>query len=176
MKCITDSRIPYIVAINKIDRPGANVEKTKNSLVENGIYIEGYGGSIPYIPISAKTGQGVPELMDMILLVAEMEELTGDTKKLAEGIVIEAHLDKQKGITAILVIKDGHIGTGMFVVCGDRIAPTRMMESFMSKKITEAVFSSPIRIIGFDKLPGVGGNFITFKSKKEAELFPARDA
>ncbi len=171
LKCIVDSRIPYIIAINKIDRPGANVEKTKNSLVENGIYIEGYGGSIPYIPISAKTGQGVPELMDMILLVAEMEELTGDTKKLAEGIVIEAHLDKQKGMTAVLVIKDGHIGTGMYVVCGDRIAPTRMMESFLGKKITEAVFSSPIRIIGFDKLPKAGGYFVTFDNKKDAEEY-----
>ncbi len=171
LKCITDSRIPFVIAINKIDRPGANIEKTKNSLVENGIYIEGYGGSIPYIPISAKTGQGIPELMDMILLVAEMEELKGDTKKLAEGIIIEAHLDKQKGITAILVIKDGHIGNGMYVVAGDRVAPTRMMESFLGKKITEAVFSSPIRIIGFDKLPKAGAYFVTFDNKKDAEEY-----
>lgn len=171
LKCITDSGIPYIIAINKIDRPGANVEKTKNSLVEHGIYIEGYGGSIPYVPISAKTGQGVPELLDMILLVAEMQDLKGDTKKLAEGIIIEAHMDKQKGITAILVIKDGHIENGMYVVSGDKIAPTRMMESFLGKKITEAIFSSPIRIIGFDKLPRVGGNFITFDNKKDAEQY-----
>ncbi|MFH1454883.1 MAG: translation initiation factor IF-2 [bacterium] len=171
LKCITDSKIPYIVAINKIDRPSANIEKTKNNLVENGIYIEGYGGNIPYVPISAKTGQGVPELLDMILLVTEMQELKGDTKKLAEGLIIEAHLDKQKGITAILVIKNGHIKNGMYVVSGDKIAPTRMMESFLGKKITEAVFSSPIRIIGFDKLPRVGGNFITFPSKKEAEQY-----
>ena len=171
LKCITDSGAPFIIAINKIDRPGANVEKTKNSLVENGIYIEGYGGNIPYVLISAKTGQGVPELMDMILLVAEMSELKGDTKKLAEGIVIEAHMDKKKGITAVLVIKNGHIENGMYVVAGDRIAPTRMMESFLSKKITEAVFSSPIRIIGFDKLPKVGGNFVTFNTKSEAEEY-----
>ena len=171
LKCITDSGLPYIVAINKIDRPGANIEKTKNNLVENEIYLEGYGGSVPYVLISAKTGQGVPELLDMILLVAEMADLKGDTKKLAEGIVIEAHMDKKKGITAILVIKNGHIGSGMYVVSGDRIAPTRMMESFLGKKITEAVFSSPIRIIGFDKLPKVGNNFITFDSKKDAEQY-----
>jgi translation initiation factor IF-2 len=169
LKCIIDSGLPYIVAINKIDRPGANIEKTKNNLVENEIYLEGYGGTIPYVLISAKTGQGVPELLDMILLVAEMADLKGDTKKLAEGIVIEAHMDKKKGITAILVIKNGHIGSGMYVVSGDRIAPTRMMESFLGKKITEAIFSSPIRIIGFDKLPKVGSNFITFDSKKDAE-------
>ena len=171
LKCIVDSGIPYIVAINKIDRPGANVEKTISSLIENEIYLEGYGGSIPYVKISAKTGQGVPELLDMILLVAEMQELKGDTKKLAEGLIIEAHLDKQKGITAILVIRDGHIENGMYVVSGDKIAPTRMMESFLGKKITEATFSSPIRIIGFDKLPRVGGNFITFDTKKEAEEY-----
>jgi translation initiation factor IF-2 len=171
LKCITDSGIPYIVAINKIDRPGANVEKTKNSLVEHGIYIEGYGGNIPFVPISAKSGQNVPELLDMILLVTDMQELKGDTKKLGEGLIIEAHMDKQKGITAVLVIKNGHIGPNMYVVSGDRIAPTRMMESFLGKKITEAIFSSPIRIIGFDKLPRVGENFITFASKKEAEEY-----
>jgi len=169
LKCITDNKIPFIVAINKIDKSSANIEKTKNSLIENEIYIEGHGGNIPYVPISAKTGQGVPELLDMILLVAEMEDLKGDTKKLASGLVIEAHLDKQKGITAVLVIKDGHMKNGMYVVSGDRIAPTRMMESFLGKKITEAVFSSPIRIVGFDKLPKVGETFMTFQNKKEAE-------
>ena len=171
LKSITDSKIPFIVAINKIDRPGANVEKTKNSLVENGIYIEGYGGSVPFVPISAKTGVGIPELMDMILLVAEMEDLKGDTSKLAEGLVIEAHLDKQKGISAVLIIKNGHIGSGMYVVSKDRIAPTRIMENFMGKKITEATFSSPIKIIGFDKLPKVCENFKTFDNKRDAEEY-----
>ncbi|MFA5935114.1 MAG: translation initiation factor IF-2 [Candidatus Paceibacterota bacterium] len=171
LKCITDSNIPYIVAINKIDRPEANIERTKNSLVENEIYIEGYGGSIPFVLISAKTGQGVPELMDMILLVAEMAELKGDTSKPAEGVVIEANLDKQKGITTVVVIKNGTIKNGMYVVCGNRIAPTRMMESFSGKKITEATFSSPIKIIGFDKLPKVGTAFRCFDDKKEAERF-----
>lgn len=171
LKCIIENNIPYIIAINKIDRPEANIEKTKNNLVENGIYIEGYGGSIPFVPISAKTGQGIPELMDMILLVAEMAELKGNKSKLAEGIVIEANLDKQKGITAVLVIKDGTIKNGMYVVCGHRIAPTRMMESFSGKKISEASFSSPIKIIGFDKLPKVGMTFKCFEDKKEAEKF-----
>ena len=171
LKCIIDGNIPYVVAINKIDRPDANVEKTKNSLVENGIYIEGFGGSIPYVPISAKTGQGIEELMDMIILVAEMSELKKDISKRAEGIILEANLDKQKGITATIVIKDGKLENGMFVVCGDKIAPTRIMENFLGKKITEAEASSPVRIIGFDKLPKVGSPFQSFYDKKEAEKF-----
>ena len=169
LTCINESKIPYIIAINKIDKPAANIEKTKNSLIENEIYIEGYGGSVPCIPISAKTGQGVDELLDMMLLVAEMADLKGDMSKPAVGIVVEANLDKQKGITAVVVIKDGTLESGMHVVCGDRIAPTRIMESFLGKKITEATFSSPVRIVGFDKLPRAGSPFESFKTKKEAE-------
>lgn len=85
LQAITDANIPYIVAINKIDKPEANIEKTKNSLVENGIYVEGYGGSVPCVPISAKKGTGVSELMDMILLVAEMSDLKTDTKNLRKA-------------------------------------------------------------------------------------------
>jgi len=170
-KAITDSGIPYIVAINKIDKPDANVEKTKNSLVENGIYIEGYGGTVPYVLISAKKGTGVSELMDMILLVAELAELKGDPKKPAEGTVLEAHLDKQKGITSVLVIKDGTLKGGMFVVSGEAMSTTRMMENFLGKKIAQASFSSPIRIIGFDKLPDVGKPFKSFETKSEAEEY-----
>ncbi len=173
LKCILESKIPYIVAINKIDKPTANIEKTKNSLVENGIYIEGYGGEVPYVLISAKAGTGVSELMDMILLVAEMADLKGDIKKPAEGVVIESHLDKQKGLTALLVIKDGHLKTGMFVSAGDAIAPTRVMENFMEEKIGDISFSSPVRISGFDKLPKVGFSFKSFKDKKEAEEYAA---
>ena len=175
LKCVTDSGIPFIVAITKIDKPGANIEKAKSSLVENGIYIEGYGGSIPCIPLSSKTGQGVSELMDMILLVAEMAELKGDLKKPAEGMVIEAHMDKQKGITSVLVIRDGSLKNGMYIVSGESIAPTRMMEDFLGKKITHASFSSPIRIIGFDKLPDVGKSFISFDDKKQAEEYIATE-
>ncbi len=173
LKCILDSKIPYIVAINKIDKPSANIEKTKNSLVENGIYIEGYGGDIPYILISAKIGTGIPELMDMILLVAELADLKGDMKKSAEGAVIEAHMDKQKGITAQLIIKDGHLKTGMFVVAGDAVAPTRSIENFLEKKVSDISFSSPVRISGFDKLPKVGLDFKSFKTKSEAEEYAA---
>ncbi len=167
-QCIKESQTPMIVAINKIDKPGADIEKTKTNLAENEIYLEGYGGTVPFVPISAKTGQGVDELLDLMLLVAEVEELTGDTEKCAEGVVIEANMDKQKGISASMIITDGSLKSGMFVACGKAIAPTRIMENFLGKKITEATFSSPIRIIGFDILPKVGSKFFTFTDKDSA--------
>jgi translation initiation factor IF-2 len=167
-QCIKESDTPMIVAINKIDKPGADIERTKANLAENEIYLEGYGGSVPFVPISAKLGQGVDELMDLMLLVAEINELKGDKSKNAEGIVIEANMDKKKGILATMIIKDGTIRSGMFVACGKALAPTRIMEDFIGKKITEATFSSPIRIIGFDTLPKVGNKFVTFDDKEEA--------
>jgi translation initiation factor IF-2 len=93
---IQKANIPYIVAINKIDREGANIERTKMSLAENGIYVEGFGGDISFVPISAKTGQGISELLDIIILTAQLGGLTGNPEKLAEGVIIEAHLDKRE--------------------------------------------------------------------------------
>ncbi len=171
LNCIKESKTPYIVAINKIDKPGADVERTKINLAEHEIYLEGFGGETPYAPISAKTGQGVDELLDLMLLVAEVEGFKGIPNKPAEGAVIEANMDKQKGVSATMVIKDGTIKGGMFVACGEAIAPVRIMENFQGKKITEATFSSPIRIMGFDKLPKVGNEFKTFEDKEEALEF-----
>ena len=171
LSAIKAAKIPYIVAINKIDKPGADIEKTKNSLVENEIYIEGYGGDIPYVAISAKSGKGIPELLDMMLLVAEMGEMTSDINKLAEGVVIEAKVDPQKGLSTTLIIKDGTLKKGMFIASGTSYAPVRIFENFLGKKLDEAQFSSPIVIVGWNKLPEVGAPFKTFKKKKEAETY-----
>lgn len=173
LKCITDSGIPYIVAINKIDKPGADVERTKQNLAENGIYIEGYGGAVPWVPISAKTGEGISELMDMMLLVAEVAELKGDLEKNAEGIAIETKLDSNTGISCTIIIKDGVVKSGMSVVSGYSMASTRMIEDFMGNKITEAYCSSPIKITGWSEVPAVGSLFKSFKTKKEAENYIA---
>ena len=171
LKCIKDSGIPYIVAINKIDKPGADVEKTKQNLAENEIYIEGYGGTVPWVPISAKTGEGVSELLDMMLLVTEIEELKGDTNKNAEGVVIEANLDSHQGISGTLIIKDGTLKTGMVVSTSGSIASTRQIEDFTGKRITEAHFSSPVKVVGFSDLPAVGSIFKSFETKKDAENY-----
>jgi translation initiation factor IF-2 len=107
LSSIKQSGVPFIVAVNKIDKPGANLEKVKLDLAENEVYVEGYGGTVPIVPISAKIGTGIPELLDMIILVADLGELQGDPNKNAEGFVIESNRDPKRGITATLLIKDG---------------------------------------------------------------------
>jgi translation initiation factor IF-2 len=166
---IKDSGIPYIVAINKIDKPGANVEKTKIDLAEKGIYLENYGGDIPFAEISAKKGDGVDQLLTLVLLVAELAELKGNPNTTATGVVIESHMDPKRGICATLVIKNGTINKGDFVVAGEAVSTTRIMENFLGKPIDSATFSSPIGITGFDKVPEVGSIFTVCSSKRDAE-------
>ncbi len=166
---IKESGVPYIVAINKIDLPGANVEMTKQNLAENEVLVEGYGGDIPFIPISAKTGEGIDELLDMMLLVAEMEGLEGDEGVEAEGVIIESHLDTKKGISATMVIKNGVLKKGTFVVAENSFSPVRIFENFLGETIKEARFSTPVRITGWSSLPEVGSVFSSFKNKKGAE-------
>jgi len=169
IKAIKSAGLPFIVAINKIDKPNANVELTKQKLAESDVYLEGYGGDISWAAISAKTGQGIPELLDLILLVAEMAGFTGDASKKAEGIVIETKLDTKKGISATLIIKDGTLTRGDYIVAGDAWAPVRIMENFLCKPVESAIFGSPVQIIGWSKLPEVGSLFYAVDSKKDAE-------
>jgi len=166
---IKNAGIPFVVAINKIDKEGANIEKAKQSLAEKDIFVEGYGGDIPFVAISAKTGQGVDELLDMMLLVAELEELKGNTNIKAVGIVLESNMDPKKGISVTLIIKEGTLKKGMFVVAGKSISPVRIMENFLGENIDEASFSTPVRVIGFNSLPKAGLTFSAYSTKKEAE-------
>ncbi|MDO8579767.1 MAG: translation initiation factor IF-2 [bacterium] len=170
-KQISEAKIPMIVAINKIDKPGADLERAKMSLAENEIYLEGYGGSVSYVPVSAKTGAGVEELLDLIILTADVAELAGDTSKPAEGTIIEAHRDPKKGISATLIIKDGSLSTGMFTASGESYSPTRMIEDSLGKKIVSATFSSPVRIVGWNTAPQIGGLFVTLANKAELENY-----
>lgn len=168
-RTIEESRTPFIVAINKIDKPGANIEQAKASLAEAGIYVEGYGGSTPFVPISAKQGTNIDELLSTILLVADLEDFHGDTKLPATGIVIESHTDPKKGISATLVIKNGTVSRGQFIIAGNAMCPTRMLSDFTGTLIEEAQFSSPIQVTGWTSLPPVGEIFQTFINKKDAE-------
>lgn len=169
LRCIKSAGLPFIVAINKIDKPNANIDKTKQNLAENEVFVEGWGGDVPFVPLSAVSGAGVTDLLDMILLLSEVLELSCDPTKPAEGIIIQAENSKLKGISATLIIKDGNLKSGSFVICEDSYAPTRIMESFDGKKITEAFPSDPVRVVGFSTLPQVGSIFTITDSKKEAE-------
>lgn len=168
LKVIESEEIPYIVAINKIDKDGADVNRTKTSLAESGIYVEGYGGSISAVEISALEGTGISDLLDMILLTAEVEELAANPALPGEGIVIESGIDTQKGISGTLIVKNGTLKSGDVVIAGESFAPVRIMEDFTGTQIKEATFSSPIRIIGWNTMPVVGTLFTTVGSKKEA--------
>lgn len=169
LESIKAAGIPFVVAINKIDKPGADIPKTQASLIENEIYIEGMGGDIPWAPISAKTGDGVDDLLDLVILSADLAELTGDTSAPASGVVIEGFLDDKRGTTATIIVTNGTLRSGMFVVAGHTYAPVRIMEDFTGKTIKEAGLSEPVGIVGFSDIPTVGGAFTTVTSKKEAE-------
>lgn len=167
-KAIKDSLTPCIVAINKIDKPNANIEKTKMNLVENEIYIEGYGGDVPFALISAKDGTGISELLSLISLVTEMENWQGNTEVKASGYVLEANVDKRRGIQATLIIKNGTLKLGDVVATGSTICPVKIMENFLGQVVKSASFPSPVRLVGFDALPAVGAPFQAFASKEEA--------
>ena len=169
LEAIKSAGIPMIVAINKIDKPEANLQRTQTSLIENEIYIEGMGGDIPWVGISAKSGEGIPELLDLVILTADLAELSADTSASATGIVIEGSLDGKRGTSATLMIQNGTLKSGQYIVTGTCIAPVRIMEDHTGKAIKEAGPSTPVRVVGFSDIPKVGDTFTTVKNKKEAE-------
>ncbi|PIR82154.1 translation initiation factor IF-2 [Candidatus Kaiserbacteria bacterium CG10_big_fil_rev_8_21_14_0_10_59_10] len=169
LESIKRSGIPFVVAINKIDKPNASVERTQASLLESGVYLEKMGGDVPWAAISAKSGAGIPELLDLVLLVAEMQGLTGDTAKHAEGYVMEAHRDQRRGIAATLIITDGTLSSGMAVRAGGAVAPVRLMEDHTGAPLKKASFSTPVLLVGFDVLPEAGLPFSSYKTKREAD-------
>ncbi|OGG66210.1 translation initiation factor IF-2 [Candidatus Kaiserbacteria bacterium RIFCSPLOWO2_02_FULL_45_11b] len=166
---IKQANIPYIVAINKIDKPGADIMRTQTSLIENEIYVEGMGGDIPWVGISAKTGEGIPDLLDIVVLAADIAELKADTNAPAIGQIIEGKMDPKRGNTATLIVKDGTLKKGSFVVSGHSYTPVRIMEDFNGKPVSEAGPATPVGIAGFGEIPAVGAAFYTVATKKEAE-------
>ncbi len=169
LSAIKAANIPFIVAINKIDKPEANVQKVQSELIENEIYIEGMGGDVPWVQLSAKTGEGVDDLLDTILLLSDMLDLKADESLSATGVVIETGKDPKRGISATVIIKNGTLRSGEFVVAENAWAPIRIFEDFKGMSIKSATFSSPVKIVGFNIDPIVGAEFSSVSSKKEAE-------
>lgn len=168
-KTIDTRKLPYVVAINKIDKPGADIQKTKNSLVENGIYVEGYGGDVPCVEISAKTGQGIDFLLETLLIVVEMNELKANLAIEATGFVLESFIDQKRGISATLVIKDGTLPASGSILAGTALSPIRIVEDFAGRPIKSPHAGQPIKVTGFTEAPIAGSLFISSADKKELE-------
>jgi translation initiation factor IF-2 len=171
LNTITTLNLPYIVAINKIDKPNANVEIIKQQLAENNVLLESYGGKVPSAEISAKTGQGVNDLLDLVLLLAELQELTADPKAPAGGVVLETNLDPRAGVSATLLIKNGTLHLGDLVVSGKEVAKIRKISDQNGKQVSESSFSTPVEVSGFSSLPAVSAAFQAFPSKTAAKDF-----
>jgi translation initiation factor IF-2 len=173
LRAIKESGTPYIVAINKIDKPGADIDKTKLSLAENEIYVEGYGGTIPFVPISAKVGTGIKDLLDTILLVSELEGKRF-TPGHATGLVIETNRDAKRGISATIILIDGAVNSGDFAVCGKANAPVRIMENFKGLPIKSAHAGQPIVLVGWSDLPEIGALVETTSDKNAIEVITTK--
>lgn len=160
--------VPIIVAINKMDKEGANPERVMSEMSEQGCMPEEWGGDTIYVPISAKTGEGVGELLENILVAAEMLELKANPKKNAIGTVIEAKLDKGRGPVATLLIENGTLHSSDAVVVGTAFGRVRKMTSDVGQEIKKAGPSTPVEIIGLDSVPVAGDVFKAFDSEKQA--------
>ncbi len=169
LAAIKEAKIPFVVAITKIDKNNADVEHAKNSLLEHEVFLEGLGGDVSYALVSSKTGAGVPELLDLVLLASDLIDLRADPEAPAEGFVLESGLDPKRGASATLVVKDGTLTTGCFVVAGDAYAPVRFIENFLGARVEAVNPSEPAVVSGFSKLPDAGTPFSVVKTKKEAE-------
>ncbi len=167
--CIKKAGIPLIVAINKIDKTNADLERTKGSLAENEIYLEGYGGDIPWTATSAKTGEGISELLELIDLVAEVNGISGNQEGEISGFIVEADRDPRRGPAATAVIKNGTLKQGDVIVAGSAFATIKIMENDNGAIIKEASMGMPVRIIGWSVLPKNGAPFNSVSNKKEAE-------
>lgn len=169
IKCIQEFNLPAIIAVNKVDRPGANIQNIKNELTKHNVLVEELGGKIPVIETSATEMKGIEELIDMILLTAEMEEFKAIKDTQASGVVIEAHLDKKRGPTATLLIKEGILKLQDILATNSTLGKVKIMENFQSKDMKTAYPSQPVVVIGFEKVPNVGEEFKVFSTTEEAK-------
>lgn len=168
LDAIKKAGLPYLVALNKVDKPDINSARVKNQLAEAEVFVEGAGGSVPIIEVSAKTGQGIDDLLETLLLLADLEELKGDPAAAASGVVIESDVDPRRGIAATLLITNGTLRKNEVVVADGALAQVRIFENFLGKNIEEAGLSAPVRVVGFETLPAVGRTFRTFTDRQEA--------
>ncbi|MDR0886459.1 MAG: translation initiation factor IF-2 [Clostridiales Family XIII bacterium] len=160
--------VPIIVAVNKIDKPGANLDRVYKELADHHLIVEAWGGDIISVPLSAKTGEGVTDLLEMILLQAEVLELKANPNRLAQGTVIEARLDKSKGSVSTLLVLNGTLEAGDSIVAGTTSGRIRAMHDFKGKKIRKAGPATAVEITGLTEVPQAGDTFNAVKEDKVA--------
>lgn len=168
IKFAQSANAKIIVAINKIDREGADIPRTMADLSQHGLQPEEWGGDITMVPISAKLGQNLDKLLDMILLIADMEELKADVDIPAEGLVIESHMETGKGSVVNLLVTGGELKTGEFIVAGSTYAKIRTMVDFKGRPKGKALPSTPVTVTGFKELPDFGDKFVEVADEKTA--------
>ncbi|MDX1535392.1 MAG: translation initiation factor IF-2 [Candidatus Spechtbacterales bacterium] len=166
---IKKANVPFIVAINKIDKPEANAQKVKTELLEHEVLLEGYGGQVPNVEMSAKSGQGIDELLDMINLVAELEEFEDKKNKKLKMAVIESSMDEKRGALGTLLVKQGVAKSNTIIAGSTTWARVKAMEDFLGNSIDEAGPSTPVVILGFNEVPQVGEVFVEVDDTQEAE-------
>ena len=163
------ANVPIIVAINKSDLPGANADKVKQSVSEHGLVPEDWGGDVIFMPTSAKTGDGIDDLLEMITLQSEVLSLKADPTIRPKGIVLEGKLEKGRGPVATILVQEGTLTQGQFVVCGNYSGKVRAMNDAVGKNIKQAGPSKPVEIIGLEGVPSAGDELIGVEDDKDAK-------
>ena len=162
------ANVPIIVAVNKMDKPGVNPDKVKNAMAEHDLMPEEWGGDTIFVECSAKTGMGVQDILETILVVSEVKDIKANPKKLATGTVIEAKLDKGRGPVTTLLVQNGTLRQSDSIVVGSCYGKVRKMTNDLGKEIKEATPGTPVEIIGLDDIPVAGDNFKVFADDKDA--------
>ena len=163
---IKEAHVPFLVAINKIDLPGVDIEKVKKQLVDNGVLLEGYGGDVVALPVSAKTGEGIEDLLEMIVLLAQMESLTGDPQGPLRGIVIESKKDKS-GSVGTVIVKNGTLKVGEQILAGEVWAKVKGMLDENKKRLATAGPGDAVEVLGFESLPPIGASVIGVETSSQ---------
>jgi translation initiation factor IF-2 len=162
------AKVPIVIALNKIDKPDGNPDRVKTELTEAGVVIEEYGGDVPLVPVSAKTGQGLDELLEILLLVADLQELKANPKRAAVGTIVEAQLDKGRGPVATVLVQTGTLEVGDIIVVGETFGKVRALESDKGKRITKAGPSTPAVVLGLSEVPQAGDTLRVVGDEKVA--------
>jgi translation initiation factor IF-2 len=169
IKCVNEAKIPLIVALHKIDKPEANPERVKRELAKEGVLVESFGGKIPEVKTSAKTKEGIKDLLDLILLISEMEGLKANVSKPAKGVIVESFLDSKRGPTATVILEEGILKSGDFIATKSTFGRVRILESASKKKVEKIFPGQPGIVVGFEDVPIVGEEFLVFESLEKAK-------